>query len=87
MLASAVIGQSSLLGQLGRLGLGVGVNSLLLRYSRQAETQADLLGVHIMASAGYNPIEMARFFEKLEADGGSRVRRNFFHPIQILETG
>jgi hypothetical protein len=26
-----------------------------------------------MAGAGYNPIEMARFFEKLEAEGGSRA--------------
>jgi hypothetical protein len=25
-----------------------------------------------MSSAGYNPIEMARFFEKLEAEGGAR---------------
>jgi predicted Zn-dependent protease len=25
----------------------------------------------MMAKAGYNPIEMARFFEKLEAQGGS----------------
>jgi predicted Zn-dependent protease len=25
-----------------------------------------------MASAGYNPIEMARFFERLESEGGAR---------------
>ena len=25
----------------------------------------------MMAKAGYNPIEMARFFEKLEAQGGA----------------
>jgi hypothetical protein len=27
----------------------------------------------MMAKAGYNPIEMARFFEKLEAEGGARA--------------
>jgi hypothetical protein len=27
----------------------------------------------MMSNAGYNPIEMARFFEKLEAEGGSRA--------------
>ena len=26
-----------------------------------------------MAAAGYNPLEMARFFEKLEAEGGQRA--------------
>jgi hypothetical protein len=29
-----------------------------------------LLGARMMHAAGYNPIEMARFFEKLEAQGG-----------------
>jgi hypothetical protein len=43
-----------------------------LKFSRTAETQADLLGAQIAAQAGYNPIEMAQFFEKLEAAGGSR---------------
>jgi len=73
VLAGAVIGDGSLLGQLGQLGLGLGVNSILLRYSRDAETEADALGARLMAEAGYNPIEMARFFEKLEAEGGSRA--------------
>jgi len=71
MLAGAVVGNGSLLGQLAQLGIGVGANSVLLKYSRDAEDQADALGARIMASAGYNPLEMARFFEKLEAEGGS----------------
>ena len=73
ILASNVIGQGSLLAELGQVGLSLGVNSLLLRYSRQAESEADSLGVRIMASVGYNPLELAHFFEKLEADGGSRA--------------
>jgi len=44
----------------------------LLKFSRSAESQADLMGSHLMAEAGYNPMEMARFFEKLNAQGGSR---------------
>jgi predicted Zn-dependent protease len=59
------------LGQVIQIGLGVGLNGLFLKYSRTAENQADALGARIMAEAGYNPIEMARFFEKLEAKGGS----------------
>jgi beta-barrel assembly-enhancing protease len=72
MLAGAVLGGSgSMLGQLAQLGIGIGANSVLLKYSRDAERQADLLGAQMMAQAGYNPIEMARFFEKLQAQGGS----------------
>jgi beta-barrel assembly-enhancing protease len=57
-------------GQLTQLGIGLGANSLLLKFSRTAESQADLMGSHLMAEAGYNPIEMAKFFAKLDAKGG-----------------
>jgi hypothetical protein len=72
-LAAAVIGQGSTVAQLGQLGLGLGVSTLMLRYSRDAESEADALGARLMAQAGYNPIEMATFFEKLERDGGPRA--------------
>lgn len=71
-LAGAVVGNGSLVGQLAQLGIGLGANSVLLKYSRNAESDADILGSRIMARAGYNPIEMARFFEKLQAESGSR---------------
>jgi predicted Zn-dependent protease len=64
----AAVGGGELLQQLG----GLGAMGVLLKYSRTAERQADLLGARIMSRAGYNPIEMARFFERLEAEGGSR---------------
>lgn len=82
MLASAVAGRGgSLLGQLTQVGIGLGAGSVLLKYSRNAERDADLLGTRIMAQAGYNPIEMARFFEKLEAQSGSRGLQFFSdHP-------
>ena len=73
VLAGAAIGQGSVGAELAQLGLGFGLNSLLLRYSRDAESEADALGAHIMAQAGYNPTEMARFFEKLAAQGGARA--------------
>jgi predicted Zn-dependent protease len=57
-------------GMLAQLGIGLGANSVLLKFSRNAERDADLLGTRIMNRAGYNPIEMARFFEKLEAESG-----------------
>ncbi len=71
-LFGATVGGDTLLGQLAQAGVAFGANSVLLKYSRDAEKQADLLGAQIMAGAGYNPLEMARFFEKLEAEGGAR---------------
>jgi predicted Zn-dependent protease len=60
----------SIMGRLVDMGLGFGANSFVLKFSRDAEAQADALGARIMAEAGYNPLELARFFKKLEASGG-----------------
>jgi len=71
MLAGAVVGgNGGILGSLAQLGIGLGANSVLLKFSRNAERDADILGTRMMAKAGYNPLEMARFFEKLEAQSG-----------------
>jgi predicted Zn-dependent protease len=72
-----------MLGGLAKAGIGIGANSVLLKFSRSAESQADYNGALILADAGYNPIEMARFFEKLEGEGGrSGALTQFFssHP-------
>jgi beta-barrel assembly-enhancing protease len=57
-------------GQLARLGISFGAGSLFMKYSRAAESQADLIGADIMHDAGYNPQAMADFFRKLEEQGG-----------------
>jgi predicted Zn-dependent protease len=63
---------NGIMGQVARLGLQFGAGSVFLKYSRNAESQADAVGARIMYNAGYNPVEMANFFHKLEAEGGSR---------------
>ena len=63
----------SMVGQLAQLGIGLGANSVILKFSRTAESQADLMGSHLMAEAGYNPLQLASFFEKLSSEGGSRA--------------
>jgi beta-barrel assembly-enhancing protease len=75
--------RGGMLGGLAQLGIGLGANSVLMNFSRSAETQADTNGVLILADAGLNPVEMARFFEKLQAAGGRQGRlAEFFssHP-------
>ena len=72
-LAGAVIG--AIIG--GRAGGAVsqgtqfGLGTAFLRFSREYERQADLLGSHIMARAGYDPRDMASMFKTIEKAGGS----------------
>lgn len=65
----ATIGQGAS-GQIAQLGASFGVQSLFLKYSRDAEREADLLGSQIMYDAGYSPFSMVEFFTKLETEGG-----------------
>jgi predicted Zn-dependent protease len=66
ILAGAALGNQSLLTKLTAMG----ANGFILKFSRDAESDADALGAHLMAEAGYDPIEMSRFFAKLQAIGG-----------------
>src|SRR5881394_3640110 len=58
-------------GTLARLGMSVGAGIVSLKYSRGDESQADAVGAIIAYKAGYNPRELASFFEKLEKQGSS----------------
>jgi predicted Zn-dependent protease len=80
VLGSQVAG-GSMVGKLAQVGIGLGANSVLLKFSRGAESQADLMGSHLMADAGYDPVQMAKFFEKLSSEGGARGPQFFSdHP-------
>jgi predicted Zn-dependent protease len=69
-LAGGMVGEGGMMGTLAQLGIGLGANSVLMKFSRNAESDADLLGARLLHAAGYNPVELARFFEKLEAQSG-----------------
>jgi len=64
-------GQCGMLCQLGQMGIGLGGNSVLMKFSRGYEHDADLNGARMMASIGYDPIQLPKFFEKLEARLGT----------------
>jgi beta-barrel assembly-enhancing protease len=60
---------------------GLGLNALFLKYSREAETDADVIGAQILARAGYNPADMISFFRTLEsADKAKKTTWLSSHP-------
>lgn len=72
-LAGAVLG-SIIGGRTGAIVSGVtefGLGAHFLKFSREYERQADILGAHIMADAGFDPREMAAMFQTIQKQGGS----------------
>jgi predicted Zn-dependent protease len=65
-------GQSGLGQVIGMVG-GFGLNTLFLKYSRSAETQADLLGAQMMRRAGYDPRGMISFLQTIQRHAGGRA--------------
>jgi hypothetical protein len=55
------------LGQVAQAPFGV----YFLKYSREYETEADILGARIMANAGYDPRDLANMFRTIEQQGGA----------------
>src|SRR5438128_8768683 len=77
----AVFGDSTggaLMTTLGTFAAG----GVLLRYSRPAESQADVMGTQVLYDSGYDPRAMAQFFEKLEAESKGKNPPEVFsdHP-------
>ena len=57
-------------GQAIQLGAYAGATLYLLKFGRDYEKQADILGAQIMSRAGYDPRDMVRLFRRLEGGGG-----------------
>jgi Zn-dependent protease with chaperone function len=68
-IAGAIMPQSGL-GDLARMGIQVGAGTVMMKYSRTDEAQADSVGAIIMYNAGYNPRALADFFTTLEKKYG-----------------
>jgi hypothetical protein len=71
ILGGVLGGGGSMAGQLAQLGIALGANGIIAKYSRTAETEADLVGSQIMYDAGYDPYSMVEFFQILEKEGGA----------------
>jgi hypothetical protein len=70
-------------GQIVGTGGALLGNSVLLKYSRDAETQSDLMGTQILYDLNYPPRAMAEFFDKLAKEHKGSGIEQFFsnHPI------
>ncbi len=65
----AVVGGTT--GGLIAQGSQFGLGTYFLKFSREYEKQADLLGAQVMARAGWDPREMAEVFKAIEKDAGA----------------
>jgi len=59
-------------GSLAQMGISLTAGTVSMKYSRDAETEADIVGAQIMYDAGYNPEAIVSFFNKLAQEGGKR---------------
>ncbi len=76
-----VLGSNSVGSVLAQLGVGFAANSIFLKYSRDAERQADLMGTQTLYDTGYDPKAMVQFFEKIQAESKGRASEFFSdHP-------
>jgi beta-barrel assembly-enhancing protease len=81
-IAGAVAGNSTL-GRVIAGSAAFGANAYLMKYSRGAETDSDLMGTQILYDSGYDPKAMAEFFDKLAKEHKGSKAEEFFsnHPI------
>lgn len=80
--AAAILTEGKNFDEWATVGL-LGAGLLFTKYSRQQETEADLLGTKYMASTGYNPIGSENMLQGLKRLGGTPnfVERYFMdHP-------
>ena len=70
------------LGQLGNVAANLGTQLLTLKFSREDETDADLVGLELAARGGYNPQASVSLWEKMGQAGGGAGGPSFLstHP-------
>ncbi|MEQ1759053.1 MAG: M48 family metallopeptidase [Vicinamibacterales bacterium] len=65
----AIVGGTA--GSIIAQGSNFGLGAYFMKFSREYETQADIMGAQLLARAGYDPREMANMFKTIQGEGGS----------------
>ena len=68
----AILGGAILAGEAGAQAGALGAQAYFTKFSREYETQADILGSQILARAGYDPVDLANMFRTIEQQGSGR---------------
>ena len=91
-LGLSVLSQALGLGNLGDAAAKIGTQLLSLKFSREDESEADLVGLELAARSGYQPQSAAAVWRKMAAASGGANGKSFLstHPsgpdrIQQLE--
>jgi len=72
-IGAAAIGQDANLAEQAIFyGIGYGSELGMLAFSRTHESEADEIGLYLMASAGYDPREAPAFWQRMSSGGGPK---------------
>lgn len=76
------VGVGGWAGSLAQMGISIGAGGVFTKYSRDAETEADMVGAQIIYDAGYDPYAMVTFFNMMKQQQGGGSGPSFLasHP-------
>jgi len=89
ILSAVAISQTDLEPELQQgfmLAYGMGSQGIIMAYSRKHETEADKIGITLMAMAGYNPDDAYKLWERMSAASNGEQPPEFLSTHPSYET-